>query len=56
MAHRVRGATDLKRADRLQILELEIDLTRCVGDVQPDERRADCGVRDRSTCVVDISK
>jgi hypothetical protein len=39
---RVSGAAQLERADRLQVLELQVDLRRPVV-LQPDERRPDDG-------------
>src|SRR5204863_6387843 len=44
---RVVGAPDLERADRLEVLELQVDLGLRLGHVQPDERGADGRARDR---------
>ena len=46
LEHRVAGAADLEGVDRLERLELEIDLRVGVG-VEPDERRPDGDPRDR---------
>ena len=56
MGHRVCRAADLEGADRLQVLELEIDLSGRVSDVQADQRRADRGARDRTSRVIDVSQ
>ena len=41
-------AAKLERADGLQVLELEPDLAGCVGDVEPNERRANAMPASRS--------
>jgi hypothetical protein len=39
-SNRVRRTADLERADRLQVLELEVDLGRRFRDVEANERSA----------------
>jgi len=55
LADRARGATDLERADRLQVLELEPDLGGCV-DREADERRPQRGALDRSPRALDLGE
>ena len=44
--HRIGGTADLEGADRLEILELEVDVGRRVPDVELDQRRPDGGLGD----------
>jgi len=53
---RVRGAAQLEGADRLQVLELEIDLGGRVLDLEPDERCADNGSRDALPSGFDLGE
>src|SRR5207247_95169 len=50
-ARRVVGAADLERADRLEVLELEVDLS---GRLQPDEWCADGRPRERLAGGLDL--
>jgi hypothetical protein len=52
-AMRIARAADLERSDRLQVLELEVDLRLAVG-AQAHERRADRGARDALARRLDL--
>ena len=54
--HRVACASQLERADRLQVLELEINLGGCTIDIQSHERRAHCNSLQSFPCRLNLSK
>ena len=50
----VARASQLEGADRLQVLELQIELGGRVGDFEPDERRAEDCAREALACGLDL--
>jgi hypothetical protein len=54
LRHRVVGAPDLEGADRLEVLELEVDLGRRVVHREADERRAHGGAGDCLARAADV--
>ena len=54
--HGIPGAANLERADRLQVLELEPDLAVDVGQLEPNERRADDEPQEPLACGLDVGE
>src|SRR6476620_681248 len=56
MAHRMRRTADFKRADRLQVFELEVNLCGRFFKAKPNERCSDRGTRNPSASFVYFGK
>ena len=56
MGHRVRGATDFERADRLKVFQLKVNVGRRFARIKANERRAQRGTGNQFASGVNVGK